>query len=405
MSERSNSPPVEEALTKVERKKIRQLSRRGKKQAAILAIGLVGPLNPAYWIDVHNNYQELQNAELSITVESPALDPENNDSALVFLHGFNTYDAVQLTETIGPAYQELLDGEMWSVRYGNADFAEEIITREIEELAEERGVTKIAIVGYSAGGTIGSGVESNVFTNTDLDVLASLPTHSPANQASLRPYQQSELETGKVFTTLIPSSRYSKPWRWVFEMYFMRDRYLNPDKSFVENIDSLKKTGAFALRIVNRKDLPSVDTLYQQIKAIDSADITGDALAIATHAEATGKTLPVHGYVEITEPGHDYIVNNKEAASVYKAAAEQAGIQFFTIDVPTGVHSRPDINTDDYRRALMGIKTDFAEALITEYEASHSDDWALTAQDIFPLGAQQEKVPDETSSGTNPAER
>lgn len=399
MSERMDFPPAEEPLTKAERKEVKKLSRRSRIPAITVAIALVGPANPVYWADVYNNYQELQNAELSITVEAPPLDPENSDSALVFLHGFNTYDAIQLTQTIGPAYQELIDGEMWSVRYGNADFAEEIITREIVELAEERGITNVSIFGYSAGGTIGSGVERNVFVNTDLDVKVSIPTHSPANQASLQPYQQSELEAGKFFTNVIPSSRYSTAWRWVFEMYFMRDRFTNPNNDLPENLEGFQSAAKHATWTVNRDDLTSVDTLYQQIAAIDSADVMGDADDIARHAEETGKALPVHGYVEITKPGYDYVVNNQKAMSVYSEAAEKAGIQFFSIDVPTGVHSRPDLNPEDYLKALMGRKTAILDAVASEHEP---DDIIATATNpLSPFTAQQQTAPDE-SSAENP---
>lgn len=400
MSERINRPPAEEPLTKAERKEVKKLSRRSKIPAITIALALVGPANPVYWADVQSNYQELQNSELSITVEGAPLDPSNSDSALVFLHGFNTYDAIQLTQSIGPMYQELVDGEMWSVRYGNADFAEENITREIVELAEERGITRISIFGYSAGGTIGSGVERNVFVNTDLDIDVSIPTHSPANQASLQPYQQSELEAGKFFTNLVPSSRYSTAWRWVFEMYFMRDRFTNPDKSLAENFEGFQSAGDHAIWTVNRDDLASVDTLYQQIAAIDSADVIGDAMDISKHAEATGKSLPVHGYFKITKPGHDYVVNNQKAASVYSEAAEKAGIQFFTIDVPTGVHSRPDLNPQDYLKALMGKKTAILDAIASEHTP---DDSIATATDpLAPFSAQRQTAPDELSSAENP---
>ncbi len=401
MSERMDYPPVEEPLTNAERKEVKKLSRRSRIPAITIALALVGPANPVYWADVHNNYQELQNAELSITVEAPPLDPENSDSALVFLHGFNTYDAIQLTQTIGPAYQEVIDGEMWSVRYGNADFAEENITREIEELAKERGITNVSIFGYSAGGTIGSGVERNVFINTDLDVKVSIPTHSPANQASLQPYQQSELEAGSLFTNMIPSSRYSTAWRWVFEMYFMRDRFTSPEKNLEENWNGFLSAGKHASWTVNRDDLTSVDTLYQQIAAINSADVAGDAMDIAEYAAETGKALPVHGYTEITEPGYDYVVNNQKAALVYREAAEDAGIQFFTIDVPTGVHSRPDLNPQDYLAALMKSRTAIVDAVESEYETSQ-DALAIAKGETSPFGAQHQTAPDKPSSAETP---
>jgi hypothetical protein len=400
MSERINLPAVEEPLLNAERKEVNKLSRRSRAPAVVIALALVGPANPVYWNDVFANYQELQNAELSITVEAPPLDPKNSDSALVFLHGFNTYDAIQLTQTIGPAYQEVIDGEMWSVRYGNADFAEENIAREIEELAHERGVKSVTIFGYSAGGTIGSGVERNVFVNTDLDVKASIPTHSPANEASLQPYQKSELEAGKLITNLIPSSRYSTAWRWVFEMYFMRDRFTSPDKTFFENVDSFFSAGKHAEWTVNRDDLTSVDTLYQQIEAIDSADVIGDAMDIAKHAEETGKTLPIHGYVEITKPGFDYVVDNQKAASVYSEAAEKAGIQFFTIDVPTGVHSRPDLNPEDYLKALMKSKPAILNAIESEYQASHKK--LAVANEAPSSKPYYQTAPDQASDAETP---
>lgn len=402
MSERIDRPPVEEELTKAERKEVKKLSRRSRAPAVVIALTLVGPANPAYWLDVYNNYQELQNAELSITVEAPPLNPENSDSALVFLHGFNTYDAIQLTQTIGPAYREVIDGEMWSVRYGNADFAEENITREIVELAEERGITNVSIFGYSAGGTIGSGVERNVFVNTALDVKASIPTHSPANQASLQPYQQSELAAGKLLTNIVPSSRYSTAWRWVFEMYFMRDRFTNWDKPFDQNVEAFQRAADHASWTVNRDDLTSVDTLYQQIEAINSADVVGDAMDIAKHAEETGKALPVHGYVEITKPGYDYVVNNQKAVSVYSEAAEKAGIQFFTIDVPTGVHSRPDLNPEDYLAALMKSKPAILDAMETEYETAQ-ENFAFAHPNPTPLNTQEKTTPDQPSSVETPA--
>lgn len=92
----------------------------------------------AYWGDVRNNKEIQASSTASVNIHEAPIDARNDSSALVFFNGFGTYDADEIAETFSPGLKQHLDGESWSVSYGNAPLNTKKIAQHIIDLAEER---------------------------------------------------------------------------------------------------------------------------------------------------------------------------------------------------------------------------------------------------------------------------
>src|SRR5699024_3698942 len=131
-------------------KRRRRWSFTAKVVLTVLLLGLAG-----YQADVYENRAQRFNSEISVNVHNRPLHAENTRSAVVFFDGFGSYDSDHLANTLTPAVREMIDGEVWSVSYGNAPLASERISELIIEKAIERDRYEIDLVGYSMGGIIG----------------------------------------------------------------------------------------------------------------------------------------------------------------------------------------------------------------------------------------------------------
>ncbi|MBK0417702.1 alpha/beta hydrolase [Leucobacter sp. CSA1] len=320
----------------------------------------------AYQTDVRANLEKREAAEISVNVHGEPADPAHDSSAVVFFDGFGTYDADHLSDTLAAGYKEILDGETWSVSYGNAPLASERIGELILDLAHERGVTDLALVGYSMGGIIDLEVAAYLAGSPEVTVRNITLVSTPDGLDGLRPHQKKELEFAQTFAR-VPGAQYSTFLRFIGEVYFMRDRYSDGDlgtraSNFVEVLGIAKD-------YVGRPRLPGTWLLVDQAFAIANADLDGALRTIAEESRMV-EPLPTVLYLGTAPPGRDYMVNDEVSSKRICRYAALYGISCEIRDVPGAVHTMPERTADAYR-ATFGELRPSAQLDMEQAELMH----------------------------------
>lgn len=270
----------------------------------------------AYVADTNSNIEKEQRANLSIEVVAPALNEENNDTAILFFDGFNANRAEYLSSILGPGMQSEFDGEIWAANFNNDPANREKIIEKANEKVEERGIKNLFVIGYSKGGINGSQLGVDTVINTWTDVDAMLLMSTPSSYDGLRPYQQKELEAGIALSKLW-RVRYSTPVRFIGEVYFYRDQFMQGGFNIKNFFDVL---GQVQERFES-SDLTTTSFLIEQIDDIDKANFPNEFGKLSESAPT--KQMPVIVYLGTAEPAFDVIVDDKKSGDEICEAAEQ----------------------------------------------------------------------------------
>lgn len=306
----------------------------------------------AYWTDVHNNQEIRANASIEITVAAPAKDPANSHNAILLLNGFGESNADSLVKTMGPMVQEITDGDILDVSYGNAPLDEEVIVNKTIDVAEEEGYTDITVAGYSTGGIIAIDITPALMAAHGPQVQQIVPISTPDGVPGLRKHPQAEIAVAK-FIDKIPGAKYSTPVRFLGELYFRRDKYAKGDLG--TRLANFFKTIADVRKDMGRKDMAGTWLLIDQVFAIADADLDSDYKNIGKQAETM--QMPVTTYfgsklikiknVRASERGYDYEVDNFRSSKNICGYAGSIRLtdstNCFTFNVPGAVHTRPDM--------------------------------------------------------------
>lgn len=329
---------------------------------AIAALGGLSLLVSAYWQDVHHNQSIEADASMDIEVISEALDPEANDSAFVFLHGFNEPDADWLATQQGPAVRQVIDGELWSVDYGNVALSPRAIAEEIIEKAEERGIEQLSFYGYSAGGSISLPTIEHILEDEDSDLLVeSIWLDSmPDGDKGIRPSQRHWRDVLMNFANFMPSSQYSTYLRHLGELGFRAGAYIHSD----DPIEFLQRFFATSQRVSDAMDsdrLTSGTLLVDQVLAISNTKAEGRLSHIA---ELTEDSLePVVIYLGTADPGHDDVVNDNLSGENVCNYADEAGLSCLLYEVPGAVHNDLSAAQEAYKDTIAEASESINQAL------------------------------------------
>ena len=374
------TPLEQEAIRFIDKKYARKRRRRLiAKTAFTLGAALS---STAYWSNVHANMERQELAEPSVSVYDEALHTEDTTSALVFFNGFGTYDADPIADVFGPGLKKSIDGESWSVSYGNAPLDAEVLADKIATLAEERDVNTIDIVGYSAGGSIGIETAAFLAENPDITIRTITAVSTPDGIDGLRPYQKQELDFAHTFTK-IPGAKYSDFVRLGGEIYFMRNRF--DEGSLFKRVHDFGSTAATAFHRLQQPKLPGTWLLVDQTLAIADADIKENLTKIAAEYEDL-KPLPSIQYLGTAAPGRDYMVNNELSSHRICGYAYENSMNCTIHNVPSAVHTMPhktaDAYTTTFTLASEGLVTNILaakEAFVAEHP--NTDYAALQAEE------------------------
>lgn len=361
---------LQQQIDHYDRKLLKKVERRGRRN--LRTISLLTGLALAetlYWTDVRHNEEIEANASIDIEVISEAIDPDTSDSAIVFLNGFGENDADVPARYFGPAIQEhVLDGETWSVGYGNAPLIELNIADEIIELAGERGIDRVSFFGYSAGGNIAIKVIEAVLERSDLLIETIIPDSMPYSDAGLRPEQREAKRTLMTVAELIPGATHSTYMRFIGELIFRQDRYDSGD--IFERTSDFIDTSSEIIEALSEERLPGTWLMIDQVLAISNSRVEE---RLAHIGELTEYSLqPTVIYLGTDEPGYDYMVNDGSSAENVCKFADSAGLECLIYNVPGAVHTRPDLANEEYVETITNAAPEIQAALsqaLTRYYA------------------------------------
>jgi pimeloyl-ACP methyl ester carboxylesterase len=329
-----------------------------KKALAILALTGIALGMDAGIHDIQNNMDIANHAKIDITVEGKALKAENADTAIVFLNGFGTYNADMLITSIGPAVQPVIDGEEWSVSYGNAPLSIDALTNEVKALAVERGTKNVVIVGYSTGGILAIEEADKLVNDTNLNVKAVIAISTPDGYDGIRPARQTELESVKTVAS-IPYAEYSTPLRFIGEMYFRRSLYT--EGNVIENLQNFFTTTDAVNQDLANKNMPGTWLLVDQGFAIIDANLKQNITDIG-NAPST-KLMPDIEYLGTAKPGYDYMVNNWVSSKSICTDALKARLSCQINNVPGAIHTRPGLTKDEYKKTMQTASIQIQSAI------------------------------------------
>jgi len=312
-----------------------------------------------YWTDVYNNEEIRANASIEVTVAAPAKDPANSHKAIILLNGFGESNADNLVGPMGSMIQEMNDGEIVNVSYGNAPLDKNVIVHKTEDLIEKKGYTDVVMAGYSTGGIIAIELTPNLMQAHQAQVDQIVPISTPDGVPGLRTHPQAEIAVAK-FIDGIPGAKYSTPVRFLGELYFRRDKYAKGDP--ITRLVNFFRTIANVRKDMNRKDMAGTWLLVDQVLEIDGADLKSVYKDIGKQSESM--QMPVTTYfgtelikgknVRASERGYDYEVNNflssKHICGYAGSIRLIDSTNCFTFNVPGAVHTRPDLAHPEYMK-------------------------------------------------------
>ncbi len=343
-------------------------------QAAMLAtITLTG----SYWSDVEANKELQSNSAASVTVYSePDIHTDEARSAQIYFNGFGTYDADAIAETFSDGISAAFpNGESWSVSYGNAPLDSQHLAAQITNLARERNVTTVDIIGYSAGGVIGIDTAAELSELTDIHIRSIVTVSTPDGIEGLRPYQRQELDLANTLASL-PGAQYSTAVRFAGELYFMRDRF--DSGNLWERVTGIGKAASLAFERLQGPKSPGTWLLVDQTLAIAEMDIETNMQRIAENYADTHPS-PTLLYVGTAAPGRDYMVDNTVSSQRICSYAHAHTMNCLVYNVPGAVHTMPEKTADAYTQTFTEasiplnnhVTASFKHFINTKIEKSH----------------------------------
>lgn len=316
---------------------------------ALTALLGLSPYASVYSQDVQRNIEVQQEAEIDIQRLYEPLDSANQNTAIITIDGFGSYNANTVAKYLGPVAQEFMDGQIWSVEYGNAVLESEAITEKVVELAKAYNVDTVGILGYSAGGNVGARVADELLHKTDLEVPLILAVSTPSGVDGLRELQLKEIEVAQTIEH-IPGATHSSFVRYIGEMYFRRDRY-DEGNLWERAIDAVGIHN-WVIEDLQKDTLPGTWLLIDQVNVITNSRLEE---RFASIGEATDKIPPTVVYLGTAEPGYDYVVNDDLSGANICRYARQSGLNCYNYAVPGAVHTRPDLANDSYLQTAKQI--------------------------------------------------
>ena len=322
-----------------------------------------------YAADVGKNINEEQHAEPTISVLLEPQDALHADHAILVENGFNSKDADDLSLSIGPAVQEITDGEVWSIQSNNAIANSESVFDRVIELAKQRGIKSFSIATYSMGDMRGLEVAEKIATRSDIPLEFITIISGPSGYDGLRDTQKNEMWQAKTISQFIPGSSYSTFFRYLVELYFFRDRFTQEEPNpFDYIIKNTERFGEIIKTMDNRYatgNYTSNSHLLRQINTIDTTDLEGILKRIGEAAAKSETEAPLVYYVGTT--GYDQVVNDQISAEQFKEWTTNAKIAFMSGKAKDVIHSqyhRPEA-IEAYNTLYSSIKSQ-AQSIIEQ---------------------------------------
>lgn len=339
------------------------------------AIALAACLSSA--ANINHNYEAAASNAATIDFRGEALHESNNDTAIVFVDGFGTNDADSLIRSVGEPIQEIFDGQMWSVNYGNAPLNIDAITSGIIDMSKERNVDTIHFVGYSAGGNIALTTYESVQEKSDLRISSFSGISMPDGLEGLQPNKRNEGTQFAEMISTVPWLAYYDPVRFIGEMNNRQNQFTHKDNP-IETIAAFTDAAVDVYNHMNSDQAPATWLLFDQWLAIENAH---PEERITRIGQDKSQPKPVFTYFGTEKPGYDYMVDDDLSGENICSYAESVDIACLKYDVPGAIHTRHDLTVEEYTATFQEAKDDIQAAL----KKAHSDfyntrDWLTPSQ-------------------------
>lgn len=374
MFQEARRPPE---ISSVEQSVIDRYERRSRPQRRLARYGLmltgISLLN-AYVYDINVQKDIKADAYISVetTTDSP-IEPEHANRAIIAIDGFGSYNSNWLANSLGNEVQQLYDGQVWSVSYGNAPLNEKTIANAIIAKAEAENVDTVALLGDSAGGVIATEVIPYILEKSDLTVELSLLAATPSGEDGLRPNKQQEVALAKTLRTFVPGIEYSTYARGLVELMLQKDQ--------IKDWDSFWRTQERIQTQLNDKYLPKTWLMIDQALAVSAADFPGQYQKI--NAMLPDEQAPV--IVNLVSSDYDPIVNDDYSSQKICEAAQAATLNCSTYAVPGAVHARPDLSIESYRQVFASIEGEVTASIEENRLISQLSRLAATQVTTMPM--------------------
>jgi pimeloyl-ACP methyl ester carboxylesterase len=312
----------------------------------------------AYAENVRQNQALQTESSISVVPYASPLNKENDHNAVVFTDGVGTNNADILTKYLGPAIQQVEDGQMWSVNQNNASLSPEAIASQILSLVAQRGITSLSLVGQSAGGSVTMEVQEDIRKQSSIPIRSIFFAATPDGLDGLQPEQQKNIDLIKLISKF-PGAAYSDPLRSIGELLLRSDAYTSGSPS--DNIGNFFSTVDDVNAALKDNTLPGSWLMIDQSLAIENADITERNKTIGKLP--ADQLRPTEIYLGMqTDP----IVNEKKSSLHIGASADAAHIPYFYYQIQDGVHGQPQFSVESYTKVLAGAKDEIQASIQTQ---------------------------------------
>lgn len=281
-------------------------------------------------------------SEISIDVyDGSAEDENNNNRAIVSIAGYRSRNADKVDKYLGSAVQSIYDAQRWGVNIGTAPLIEEKIGKELIETAEERGVDTLAFATDSLGGLVEINTVNYITEHSDLIVELKVENAMPHNLRGLEPSARQGYE-GMELITAIPDFEYWTPARIALGLWF--------EKGEMRDFESTVSTTTETIKEILLNEAPALSTETEKLFLLETTDIDEHyrLLNEYRHEKQAPVTLQLGAF------GRDYMVDDTYSMRETCNDAGKAGLECIKADVEGAIHSRLDINNENYTKTIQG---------------------------------------------------
>lgn len=342
--------------------------RRRKLHRWIGATAIVGVLcSGAYAMfqdNIEQNMEHASDGHVTVSYERPARHAADNDTAIMLVGGFDTGSSKPLVDSLGKVVQSEVDGEIWSVTDGRANLDFKEMVTEAEDLAVKRHVKQIVLAGESTGGPIQLAVNDLLVQDGQLQVPALFVNSSPGDMDTLQPDERQYMASYLQFINSHPGYQYSDYVRNSAEMAIrvqdytklqgMNGNVWNDLSVLGSNVPRFFDTLNDVQSSIKERWMPQSWMAYQQLEAINHADIDEHMASIAQHQGKSLKEVIVYlgndpkGRHEVRDP----LVDNVKASHEWCNDAKAHKLACYVLHTPHVIHGRPELSVSEYIATL-----------------------------------------------------
>jgi len=347
---------------KVHKSELRRMALKKLAAGTLAATAVLGVPVAYYTADVRANQAKQDNAHIYVSEQTEALDPINNDNALIFLDGVRTQSGIGLSNEIGKAFQTVIDGRLAPLVYNDAKISNKAAAEEVIEYAEDNNIRSVSFIARSGGGNTAMNVQEIVRETSDIEVEAIVLITTPTGIERLRPARQEEINLVES-VSWIPGIAHSTAFHYITEMAMRSGTY--DDGDIVERTEDFIATSNTVTKGIESNELTNTWVTLDQLFAIKNSNVQARIDNIGEQPD--DKLVPTIVYFGTAEPGKDQVVDDTNSALDIAASAEENGVPFFGYKIKGAVHSMISKSKKAYIKTIAGSKEAIQASILAQH--------------------------------------